>query len=261
MATATIHAQEYLAARFAGHLPPRPLPARYPVPASALPIPVQRQWQLQQQQRQAAAAVAVASGRRYETDDEDEDEDEEDGDAKENSSAIVIRINTGIRIMGQDNLLVLPLPPSSHCTKSQANNANDEEEEEETSSPTAENARYIAEAVMAAIRQGGEQEQGGIPMIDEEGRPRGITVQIEAGVEVRGKRNVVRFGLDGAQKGEREEGSWGKTSSSRKRRRENEDEAEGEGDGDRRRQRRRVEEVDNPETARLGGLRPRCTSI
>lgn len=106
-----------------------------------------------------------------------DDEGDLDGDEDENggkSSAITIQISTGIRVSGDDNLIFLA--PSFG---------------DSASSPAAEHARSIAETVTTAIRRGGEQGSGGIPMIDEEGRPRAIRVQVEAGMEVHGKGNVL----------------------------------------------------------------------
>lgn len=129
---------------------------------------------------------------------EDAVDDDDDGDDDDNCnggrSAITIHISTTLRVSGDNNIICLD---GNH-------------------SP-AENARLIAEAVTTTIRQGGEQEVGGIPMIDEEGRPRPIRVEIEAGVEVQGGGNVLggkdivlraldgRRGWRGEERGRREE--------------------------------------------------------
>lgn len=200
-------------------------------------------------------------------------DDGEDGEYDDsNNSAIVIRISTGVRVSGDDNVVCL----AGGAANGQTNNNNGQSS---SSSAAADHARSIAEAVTAAIRQGGEQDVGGIPMIDEEGRPRGIRVQIEAGIEVRGKGNVL---VDGGEEGEgyavvgaladrlvkrqKKMAKNGNKREHRKRRREDrveeEEEEEGEGEGEeegsterRRRQRRRIVEP------RLMGPHDRCASV
>lgn len=180
-------------------------------------------------------------------------DDEEDGENEDsNKSAITIRIATGVRVSGDDNLVCLP--------NGAAKDHNTNNGQSSSSSAAADHARSIAEAVTAAIRQGGEQEVGGIPMIDEEGRPRGIRVQVEAGIEVHGKRNVLVGGGGGGGGEEGEEYDvlgalvdrlvknkrrrTGKKKESRKRRREDHEEGkEEESEVERRpRRRRRVAE-------------------
>lgn len=95
-----------------------------------------------------------------------DDYDDDDDDGSGSSSAITLRINTAVRITGDKNIMCIPTSP-------------------------ADNARFVAEAVTRAIRQGLAEEQGGLPMIDEEGRPRPLRIEIEAGMEVHGVGNVL----------------------------------------------------------------------
>lgn len=89
-------------------------------------------------------------------------DDEDDGDR----SAITVRISTAVRITGDNNILHVAADPAT-------------------------TARFVAEAVTRVLRGGGAQERGGIPMIDEEGRPRPVRIEIEAGTEVHGEGNVL----------------------------------------------------------------------
>lgn len=80
-------------------------------------------------------------------------------------SAITLRISTAVKVSGNKNVVCLTMNP-------------------------AETARVVAEAVTRVVtrQEGGT---GAIPMIDEEGRPRPLRIEIEAGLEVRGQGNVL----------------------------------------------------------------------
>lgn len=91
--------------------------------------------------------------------DEDEDEDEE------GFSAISLRINTSVHISNNNNLVCLNDTPASH-------------------------ANAIAKAVVQAIQENSSG-QCGIPMIDEDGRPRPVKIEVDAGITVEGSGNIV----------------------------------------------------------------------
>ena len=87
--------------------------------------------------------------------------DDRDGAA----SPISLRINTSIRIGSDNNIVCLADTPAEH-------------------------ANAVARAVVHAIRENSSG-QCGIPMIDEEGRPRPINIAVDAGLTVDGAGNVV----------------------------------------------------------------------
>ena len=90
----------------------------------------------------------------------DDQEESEDG-----FSAISLRINTSITVSSNDNMVCLAETPAEH-------------------------ANAIAEAVVKAIQQHSSG-QCGIPMIDEDGRPRPIRIEVDAGLTVEGTGNVI----------------------------------------------------------------------
>ncbi|POS75333.1 hypothetical protein DHEL01_v206263 [Diaporthe helianthi] len=90
-------------------------------------------------------------------DDPHEDEDE--------GSPIELRITTTVQVAGDNNAIVLTASPAAH-------------------------AKVIAEAVTTAVRQAGGM-NGGIPMIDEEGRPRPLRISVSAGLNIEGSGNVL----------------------------------------------------------------------
>ncbi|KND94985.1 hypothetical protein TOPH_00203 [Tolypocladium ophioglossoides CBS 100239] len=90
----------------------------------------------------------------------DDQDDSEDG-----LSAISLRINTSITVSSNDNMVCLAETPADH-------------------------ANAIAEAVVKAVQQHSSG-QCGIPMIDEEGRPRPIRIEVDAGLTVEGTGNVI----------------------------------------------------------------------
>jgi hypothetical protein len=88
-----------------------------------------------------------------------EEEDEE------SSSSISLRISTAVTVTKDNNLVCLADTPATH-------------------------AATIANAVVAAIHHGSSG-QCGIPMIDEDGRPRPIHLEVDSGLLVEGSGNVI----------------------------------------------------------------------
>lgn len=105
------------------------------------------------------ANLAEQHGLLNNNDDYDEYEDEQGS-----RSEITIAVSTAVRVRGDENIV---------CT-------------EDARRHPAETARAVAEAVARAITR-----EGAVPMIDEEGRPRPLRIEIDAGVEVRGEGNVL----------------------------------------------------------------------
>jgi len=91
----------------------------------------------------------------------DHDEDDED----QGRSPVAIRVNAGVRAAGDDNLVVFLGTPAQHASE-------------------------IANAVLAALRQATSANVG-IPMIDEDGRPRPLRLEVDASLDVNGSRNVL----------------------------------------------------------------------
>ncbi|KAL7927880.1 hypothetical protein ACQKWADRAFT_278120 [Trichoderma austrokoningii] len=90
---------------------------------------------------------------------------EEDADEEEGFSAISLRINTSVHVSSNNNLVCLNDTPASH-------------------------ANAIAKAVVQAIQENSSG-QCGIPMIDEDGRPRPVKIEVDAGITVEGAGNIV----------------------------------------------------------------------
>lgn len=88
----------------------------------------------------------------------------EDDDV-DDRSPIELRIMTTVQVEGDNNTILLTASPAEH-------------------------AKAIAEAVTAMIRQAGGMD-GGIPMIDEEGRPRPFKIYVAAGMNIEGSGNVL----------------------------------------------------------------------
>jgi hypothetical protein len=97
----------------------------------------------------------------FQNDDDDDDDDEENDSGGQ--STIKILIETPIRISGDNNLV--SIEPSTTSSK-------------------------VAHAVMTSLRQMSST-AGGIPMIDEDGRPRPLRVRVKAETIIEGARNVV----------------------------------------------------------------------
>ncbi|UNI14713.1 hypothetical protein JDV02_001314 [Purpureocillium takamizusanense] len=85
--------------------------------------------------------------------------------AEEESSPIFLRINTSIKVASNNNVLCLDATPT-------------------------DNAKQIAEAVVKAMRDYSAG-NAGLPMIDEEGRPRPVKIDVDAGVTVEGANNFL----------------------------------------------------------------------
>lgn len=82
----------------------------------------------------------------------------------EGLSSISLRINTSVVVSSNSNVVVLADTPADH-------------------------ANAIAHAVVKALES--SSGQCGIPMIDEEGRPRPVHIHVDAGLTVGGAGNVV----------------------------------------------------------------------
>ncbi|PSR79434.1 hypothetical protein BD289DRAFT_442394 [Coniella lustricola] len=92
-----------------------------------------------------------------------------DGDYSDDDnwhSPLVLDISTAVKVSGDGNILCMSARPAN-------------------------TAQLIAEAVTQAIRQSSSEEHGGFPMIDEQGRPRPVKINIDASLAVNGKGNVV----------------------------------------------------------------------
>lgn len=85
-------------------------------------------------------------------------------DDHEELSPISLRISTRINIASDGNLIALPSSPS-------------------------EQANSIARAVVEAIQ--GQDWATGLPMIDENGRPRPLKLEVDAGMTIKGSSNVI----------------------------------------------------------------------
>lgn len=88
-----------------------------------------------------------------------------DDDDDDNRSPIELRITTTVQVEGDNNAILLTATPAEH-------------------------AKVITEAVTATIRQAAGM-NGGIPMIDEEGRPRPFRICVSAGMNIEGSGNVL----------------------------------------------------------------------
>ncbi|KAL7936076.1 hypothetical protein V8C35DRAFT_296806 [Trichoderma chlorosporum] len=125
-------------------------------PRTSLDLAQLRQMREQIIMGRPATAEAVMSAMSH----EDDDDQEEEG-----TSPISLRINTSVLISKNNNLVCLTDTPASH-------------------------ANAIARAVVKAIQENSSG-QCGIPMIDEDGRPRPIKIEVDAGITVEGSGNVV----------------------------------------------------------------------
>ncbi|EQK98167.1 hypothetical protein G6O67_007000 [Ophiocordyceps sinensis] len=90
---------------------------------------------------------------------------DEGAEWEEGLSPISLRINTSVTVTSDDNMVCLVDTPATH-------------------------ANAIALAVVKALQQSSSG-QCGIPMIDEEGRPRPVRIHVDAGLTVGGAGNVV----------------------------------------------------------------------
>ncbi|KAK2591781.1 hypothetical protein QQS21_010540 [Conoideocrella luteorostrata] len=84
---------------------------------------------------------------------------------EEGQSPICLRINTSVKVCSSSNIVCIKDTPSEH-------------------------ANAIARAVVQAIQENSSG-QCGIPMVDEDGRPRPIKIEVDASMEVEGQENVV----------------------------------------------------------------------
>ncbi|KAH6682116.1 hypothetical protein F5X68DRAFT_277273 [Plectosphaerella plurivora] len=88
-----------------------------------------------------------------------------DEEPYEELSPINLRISARINVARDNNVIALPYTP-------------------------AEQAKSIAEAIVEAFKKGSISGDG-IPMIDQEGRPRPIRIEVDAGITVEGANNVL----------------------------------------------------------------------
>ncbi|OAA33031.1 hypothetical protein AAL_00496 [Moelleriella libera RCEF 2490] len=86
-------------------------------------------------------------------------------DDDEAQSPIHLRINTSVRVNSNNNVVCMRDTPAEH-------------------------ANAIARAVVRALQENSSG-QCGIPMIDEDGRPRPVKIEVDAGMDVLGADNVV----------------------------------------------------------------------
>jgi hypothetical protein len=91
----------------------------------------------------------------------DDDQDE----TSEGSSPISLKIDTSVNVSRNNNIVCLAATP-------------------------AEQANAIAKAVVQALHEGSSG-RCGIPMIDESGCPRPLSIQVDAGLNVEGTGNVI----------------------------------------------------------------------
>ncbi|KAI3530233.1 hypothetical protein CTAM01_07766 [Colletotrichum tamarilloi] len=90
--------------------------------------------------------------------------DAEEEDEEEESSPISLRISTRIDVASDSSLIALPYSPASQ-------------------------ANFIAKAIVDAIHD--RDWTVGCPLIDENGRPRPLKLEVDAGITVRGSSNVI----------------------------------------------------------------------
>lgn len=91
-------------------------------------------------------------------------------DEPDNISPIDIHINTSLKVSSNNNIISLTDSPADH-------------------------ANAIAKAVVKAIEENSTG-RCGIPMLDPDGVPRPIHIQVEAGITVEGDGNVIGRDLD-----------------------------------------------------------------
>lgn len=132
---------------------PDPVPAPAPVPVSAsgsrAPLPAS-----------VAMVPRTVIGRPGDPDPWDDDHSE----CEDLKSPITVRINAGLRISSNHNVVALATSPGDLCAQ-------------------------ISKSVVAGMREasGGV----GIPMIDEDGHPRPLRIEVDAGLDINGVGNVV----------------------------------------------------------------------
>ncbi|KAL2759131.1 hypothetical protein ACRALDRAFT_2090329, partial [Sodiomyces alcalophilus JCM 7366] len=88
-----------------------------------------------------------------------------DEDPLEELSPINLRISTRVNVSRDNNLIALPCSPS-------------------------EQAGATADAIVRAFKSSTVME-GGIPMIDQDGRPRPVKIEVDAGITVEGSSNII----------------------------------------------------------------------
>lgn len=89
----------------------------------------------------------------------------DDEEEEESCAPIAIRISTALRVTSNHNLVCVTAGPADH-------------------------AGAIAKAIIAAMKDASTANCG-IPMIDEDGRPRPIRIEVDAGLDINGTANVI----------------------------------------------------------------------
>lgn len=95
----------------------------------------------------------------------DQEQEEDMDDQDDGHSPINLRISTALRIHGDSNAILMSTAPVDH-------------------------AKAVAQTVVSAIRQCSDV-NGGLPMIDEEGRPRPVNISVDAGLSIKGSGNIL----------------------------------------------------------------------
>lgn len=91
--------------------------------------------------------------------------DPDEDPLEEDLSPINLRISTRVNVSRDNNLVALPYTPS-------------------------EQAGATADAIVRAFKSSSVME-GGIPMVDQDGRPRPVRIEVDAGITVEGSNNIV----------------------------------------------------------------------
>ncbi|KAG5949702.1 hypothetical protein E4U60_002240 [Claviceps pazoutovae] len=113
----------------------------------------------------SSTASSIHGQQAPDTEDTEDTDTDTEADADDSPSGILLRINSSVRISSNNNHVCINETPSQH-------------------------ANAIARAVVHAIQENSAG-QCGIPMIDEDGRPRPVRIEVDAGLEVHGEGNVV----------------------------------------------------------------------
>jgi hypothetical protein len=91
--------------------------------------------------------------------------DNADGDSDAARSSVCLRVNAAVSISGDHNCICITKPPADHVNT-------------------------IVRAALNTIKENSSG-QCGIPMVDEDGRPRPVIIEVEAGMMVHGTDNAV----------------------------------------------------------------------
>ncbi|KAG6066034.1 hypothetical protein E4U32_006619 [Claviceps aff. humidiphila group G2b] len=111
------------------------------------------------------STASSTHGQQAAPDTDSTEDSDSDTDTDDSPPGIILRINSSVRISSNNNRVCINETPAQH-------------------------ANAIARAVVHAIQENSAG-QCGIPMIDEDGRPRPVRIEVDAGLEVHGEGNVV----------------------------------------------------------------------